>query len=55
MLVEVGRVLQPSIEMFNLMIALLCYSGDTDAVRKMLDEMVYRGALPDVVKSQADP
>ncbi|KAL9331546.1 hypothetical protein ACSQ67_001156 [Phaseolus vulgaris] len=54
MLVEVGRVLQPSIEMFNLMIALLCYYGDTDAVRKMLDEMVYRGHY-DVVKSQADP
>ncbi|KAL9318295.1 hypothetical protein ACSQ67_014812 [Phaseolus vulgaris] len=30
------------------------YCGDTNVVRRMLDEMVYRGAFPDVVKSQAD-
>ncbi|XP_027936133.1 pentatricopeptide repeat-containing protein At1g77360, mitochondrial-like [Vigna unguiculata] len=38
-LVEVGRVLQPTTEMYNLMIALFCYCGDTDSARRMLDEM----------------
>ncbi|XP_047153508.1 pentatricopeptide repeat-containing protein At1g77360, mitochondrial-like [Vigna umbellata] len=47
-LVEVGRVLQPTTEMYNLMIALFCYCGDTDDARRMLDEMVFRGAFPDV-------
>ncbi|KHN17937.1 Pentatricopeptide repeat-containing protein, mitochondrial [Glycine soja] len=45
----VGKVLQPTSEMYNLMIGLCCYRGDTDAARRMLHEMVYQGAFPDVV------
>ncbi|KAK7387381.1 hypothetical protein VNO78_28146 [Psophocarpus tetragonolobus] len=48
-LVLVGKVLQPTTEMYNLMIALYCYRGDTDAARRMLDDMVYQGAFPDVL------
>ena len=44
----VGKVVQPTAEMYNLMIGLCCYRGDTDAARRMLDEMVYQGAFPDV-------
>ena len=43
-----GKVVQPTAEMYNLMIGLCCYRGDTDAARRMLDEMVYQGAFPDV-------
>ncbi|KAK7285245.1 hypothetical protein RJT34_20009 [Clitoria ternatea] len=40
--------LQPTTEMYNSMIALYCYSNDTETARRMLDDMVYQGAFPDV-------
>ncbi|XP_027336780.1 pentatricopeptide repeat-containing protein At1g77360, mitochondrial-like [Abrus precatorius] len=48
--VMVGKTgLQPTTQIYNSMIALYCYCSDTDAARRMLDEMVYRGAFPDVL------
>ncbi|TKY47410.1 Pentatricopeptide repeat-containing protein mitochondrial [Spatholobus suberectus] len=43
----VGKVLQPTTEMYNSMIVLYCYRSDTEAARRMLEEMVYHGAFPD--------
>lgn len=45
----VGKRLQATIEMYNLMIFLYCYRSDTDAARRMLDEMVYQRVFPDAV------
>ncbi|KAK7305716.1 hypothetical protein VNO77_43626 [Canavalia gladiata] len=41
--------LQPTTQMYNSMIALHCYRDDTNAARRMLDEMACRGALPDAL------
>ncbi|KDP33157.1 hypothetical protein JCGZ_13422 [Jatropha curcas] len=37
----------PDTELYNLMIALHCYTCNTDVAEKFLDEMVYNGAFPD--------
>ncbi|XWS30810.1 hypothetical protein CRYUN_Cryun23aG0021900 [Craigia yunnanensis] len=39
---------RPDTEMYNLMIALYCSKNSTDVAKKMLDEMVYTGAFPDM-------
>ncbi|RDX89229.1 Pentatricopeptide repeat-containing protein, mitochondrial, partial [Mucuna pruriens] len=43
------KVFQPTTEMYNSMIVLYCHRGDTDAARRLLDEMVFQGAFPDVL------
>ncbi|KAL2333238.1 hypothetical protein Fmac_014451 [Flemingia macrophylla] len=45
----VGKVLQPTTEMYNLMIVLYCYHSNTEAARRLLDGMVYQGVFPDVM------
>lgn len=46
--VMVGKLgLKPNTQMHNAMIALYCYRNDIDTAKRMLDEMVYRGAFPD--------
>lgn len=45
----VGKVVQPTTEMYNLMIVLHCYQSDTEAARRLLDEMVYQGVFPDTM------
>nr|KYP75931.1 hypothetical protein KK1_020143 [Cajanus cajan] len=42
-------VVQPTTEMYNLMIVLHCYQSDTEAARRLLDEMVYQGVFPDTM------
>ncbi|XP_028798490.1 pentatricopeptide repeat-containing protein At1g77360, mitochondrial-like [Neltuma alba] len=39
--------LKPDPRMCNAMIALYCYRNDIDTAKRMLDDMVYRGAFPD--------
>lgn len=45
----VGRIgFRPDTHMYNMMISLYCYSNETGAAMKLLDEMVYNGAFPDI-------
>ncbi|KAK7290191.1 hypothetical protein RIF29_04433 [Crotalaria pallida] len=41
--------LQPTTQLYNSMMALYCYHNDTDEAKKMLDDMVYKGAFPDML------
>ncbi|KAE9598798.1 hypothetical protein Lal_00022527 [Lupinus albus] len=46
----VGKTgLQPTTLMYNSMIALYCYHNDTDEAMKLLDDMIYKGAFPDLL------
>ncbi|XP_057433184.1 pentatricopeptide repeat-containing protein At1g77360, mitochondrial-like [Lotus japonicus] len=47
--VMLGRktTLQPTTSMYNSMLALYFYHNDLETARKMMDDMVYRGAFPD--------
>lgn len=48
--VMVGKTgLQPTTEMYNSMMALYCYHNDTDEAKRMLDDMVYQGAFPNLL------
>lgn len=38
---------KPDTKMYNAMIALYCYSNDTNKAMKLLDDMVYNGVFPD--------
>ncbi|KAK5831950.1 pentatricopeptide repeat-containing protein At1g77360, mitochondrial-like [Gossypium arboreum] len=40
--------IRPDTEMYNLMIELYCSKNYTDTAKKMLDEMVFTGAFPDM-------
>ncbi|OMO55548.1 hypothetical protein CCACVL1_27204 [Corchorus capsularis] len=45
----VGKVgLMPDTQMYNSMIDLYCYKNNSDMAKKMLDEMIYTGAFPDL-------